>query len=357
MSEKRTGDSGPPAQMRIRLKYADLPTFIERFAPNVTRGGLFIASRTPKAVGTTLRFELLLADGKTKVLKGEGVVAWVREFDPENPQRPHGMGVRFARLDADSRQLIDRIDAVKRQRGLRDDGAIPQPPPLPAPAPGPTERRGAEEEDADEDAPPSAPARAAAPADTAGQDVEALLSVDGPRLEEALVRARVIAARLIKDGASGDDALERLLVVDVPSLAPPPLAPPPALILPPPPADMAPPPVPAVLPIAAAPSAPAVAAVETESTEPTRVSEPPVMPPHDDPEALEEERTRVRSPTPMSMPIVLGDAEDVADVLDALDRVPPAPGETAAAPPPGPEDTPSQSKPEKKGFFSKLFKK
>src|SRR5262249_45236851 len=135
MSEKRTGDSGPPAQMRIRLKYADVPTFIERFAPNVTRGGLFIASRTPKPVGTTVRFELPLADGTTTPSKGEGVAAWVREFDPENPGRPHGMGVRFSRLDAESRQLIEKVDAFKRARGLRDDGVIPQPAPAPAPAP------------------------------------------------------------------------------------------------------------------------------------------------------------------------------------------------------------------------------
>src|SRR5262249_3031059 len=151
--------------------------------------------------GTTVRFELLLADGTTKLLKGEGVVAWVREFDPENPGRPHGMGVRFSRLDAESRQLIEKVDAFKRARGLRDDGVIPQPAPAPAPAPSEPERR--------DDA---------ADAAAAGPDVEALLALDGPAIEEALARARAIAARLIKEGANGDDALERLLVVDVPSL-------------------------------------------------------------------------------------------------------------------------------------------
>jgi len=33
--------------VRIQLRYPDEATFIHRFAPNVTRGGIFIASRSP----------------------------------------------------------------------------------------------------------------------------------------------------------------------------------------------------------------------------------------------------------------------------------------------------------------------
>lgn len=116
-----------PAQLRITLKYADQKAFVEKFASNVSQGGIFISSRTPKAVGTTVRFELLLGDGKTRALKGEGVVAWVREFDPDHPNRPHGMGLRFSRLDAESRKVIDRILAFKRERGLKEDTTVPQP--------------------------------------------------------------------------------------------------------------------------------------------------------------------------------------------------------------------------------------
>jgi uncharacterized protein (TIGR02266 family) len=356
--------------MRIRLKYADLPTFIERFSPNVSRAGLFIASRAPKAVGTTVRFELTLTDGKTKLLKGEGVVAWVREFDPQNPQRPHGMGVRFARLDAESRQMIDRIDAFKRERGLRDDGAVPQAEPAPAAAVPVAIGASADgrndgndgndddDDDDDDDDAPSVPVRMAPRVEAPGESLEALLSLDGPTIEEALVRARIIAARLVKEGERGDDALERLLRADIPSLGPPPLAPPPALILPPP-ADVAPPPPspgPRFTPMPAAP----LLAVDPEISEPTRVSEPPAMLQHDETEPElpelqepEEERTRVRAPTPIS----LHEAEDVADVLDALDQVTAVRGDAATPSPPGDEDTPSQSKPGKKGFFSKLFKK
>src|SRR5262249_47502302 len=115
--DKRPSDTPGPAQMRIRLKYADVQTFVEKFAANVSRQGIFIPSKTPKPVDTLVRFELLLSDGTTKLLKGEGTVTWIREFDPANPTRAHGMGVRFTRLDTESRRLIDQMEAWKRERG------------------------------------------------------------------------------------------------------------------------------------------------------------------------------------------------------------------------------------------------
>ncbi|MBI4510777.1 MAG: hypothetical protein HY698_14170 [Deltaproteobacteria bacterium] len=127
MSTDPPSASDPPAFLRVKLKYADIDTFVEKFAPNVNRGGFFLASRTPKPVGTTIRFELLAVDGKLKLLKGEGTVAWVREFDPKVPERAHGMGIKFSKLDADSRKVVDRILQVKREKGVKDESAVPAP--------------------------------------------------------------------------------------------------------------------------------------------------------------------------------------------------------------------------------------
>ena len=35
--------------MRIRLKYPDLETFIQKYAVNISRGGIFIATKQPKS--------------------------------------------------------------------------------------------------------------------------------------------------------------------------------------------------------------------------------------------------------------------------------------------------------------------
>ena len=86
------------APVRIRLRFASFDAFIDKFAPNVTRGGVFIASRTPLPIGATFAFEIQLAGGEV-ALAGDGKVTWVKAFDPAAPQKPHGMGVQFLRLD------------------------------------------------------------------------------------------------------------------------------------------------------------------------------------------------------------------------------------------------------------------
>jgi uncharacterized protein (TIGR02266 family) len=98
--------------VRVRLRYADLDTFVERFAPNVTRGGIFLASRTPRPVGEVLDFEIQLADGQV-ALSGEGKVIWVKDFNPAEPQKPHGMGVQFTRVAPESRETLNRLLRVK----------------------------------------------------------------------------------------------------------------------------------------------------------------------------------------------------------------------------------------------------
>ena len=111
--------------VRIRLRFASFDALIDKFAPNVTRGGVFIASRTPLPIGSTFAFEIQLAGGEV-ALAGDGKVTWVKAFDPAAPQKPHGMGVQFLRLDNPSRELLNKILARKAA--------------APAPAPGATAR-------------------------------------------------------------------------------------------------------------------------------------------------------------------------------------------------------------------------
>jgi uncharacterized protein (TIGR02266 family) len=113
--------------VRIRLRYASFDAFIDKFAPNVTRGGVFIASRTPLPMGTTFTFEIQLAGGEV-ALAGDGKVTWVKAFDPAAPQKPHGMGVQFLRLDNPSRELLNKVLARKAAPG--SSGAVRAPMPV-----------------------------------------------------------------------------------------------------------------------------------------------------------------------------------------------------------------------------------
>jgi molecular chaperone DnaK len=105
-----------PVLVRLNLRYPDLDAFVARFAPNVTRGGVFLASRKPRPVGEVIRFEIALAQG-SPVLWGSGRVTWVREFNPAEPHRAHGMGVQFTFLDPECRPLLDRL--LERKNAVR----------------------------------------------------------------------------------------------------------------------------------------------------------------------------------------------------------------------------------------------
>jgi uncharacterized protein (TIGR02266 family) len=100
------------APVRVRLRYPDLETFVERFAANVTRGGVFIASRVPRPVGDQFPFEVQLATGQV-ALAGEGKVIWIKEFNPADPSKAHGMGVQFLVLSSASRAILQRMLAIK----------------------------------------------------------------------------------------------------------------------------------------------------------------------------------------------------------------------------------------------------
>ena len=114
--------------MRIKLKYPDVETFIQKYAVNISRGGIFIATKNPKPVGTFVKFEFLLSDATTtSIIRGEGQVQWTKEFDPAAPNKPHGMGVKFSRLDADSQGVIDRALRWRADHGTNPGVPIPIP--------------------------------------------------------------------------------------------------------------------------------------------------------------------------------------------------------------------------------------
>jgi uncharacterized protein (TIGR02266 family) len=105
--------------IRAKLKFADVASFIERYAPNVSTAGLFLKTPSPKPVGTRVKFELLISDGSA-VMRGLGQVAWVRETEAE--QRAQGMGIKFVKLDDASAVILKRIVDFKRSAG----GAMPR---------------------------------------------------------------------------------------------------------------------------------------------------------------------------------------------------------------------------------------
>ena len=105
--------------IRIRLRYADLDVFVRKFAPNVTRGGVFLATRNLRPVGSII------------LLRSRSPTAWwrwaVRQSDlgaKSTPpsRRPYGMGVQSTSVDGASRAVLAVLKAKAFRAGRAPAG-------------------------------------------------------------------------------------------------------------------------------------------------------------------------------------------------------------------------------------------
>ncbi|MFI5302845.1 MAG: TIGR02266 family protein, partial [Polyangiales bacterium] len=98
--------------LNVRYKSATVDEFIEHHSHDVSKGGIFIKTPSPFPAGTLLKFEIRIREDRP-IIAGVGRVVWRREPPQSAPEKPAGMGVKFIKLDGQSRELIDRIVAER----------------------------------------------------------------------------------------------------------------------------------------------------------------------------------------------------------------------------------------------------
>ena len=107
--------------LKIRYKSATLEDFIERYSSDISRGGVFIKAKKPLAVGTLLKFEFILQDQST-LIHGVGRVVWRRDEADADPANPTGMGIKFIKMDPESRSVVQRIAEDRGHPGVFEQG-------------------------------------------------------------------------------------------------------------------------------------------------------------------------------------------------------------------------------------------
>ncbi len=107
--------------LKIRYKSATLEDFIERYSNDISRGGVFIKAKKPLAVGTLLKFEFILQDQST-LIHGVGRVVWRREGADTDRENPSGMGIKFIKMDPESRAIVQRIAEDRGHPGVFEQG-------------------------------------------------------------------------------------------------------------------------------------------------------------------------------------------------------------------------------------------
>ncbi len=99
-------------QHELLVAYRTVDGFITDWAVNISRGGIFINTRNPLSVGTTVRLIISLPDTAFP-FDLSGRVTRVNEFDNPSNQVP-GMGLEFLDVDEEKRARIERF--VERLR-------------------------------------------------------------------------------------------------------------------------------------------------------------------------------------------------------------------------------------------------
>ncbi len=92
--------------LTVKLAHKGVDEFVEKYATNISVGGLFIRTRDPQPLGTLVHFKIEIANSQ-RMLQGTAVVKWIR--GPTDPAGPPGMGLEFKELDAASHAVVKRI--------------------------------------------------------------------------------------------------------------------------------------------------------------------------------------------------------------------------------------------------------
>lgn len=106
-------------QHELLVAYRTVDGFITDWAVNISRGGIFINTRNPLAIGTTVRLIISLPDAAFP-FDLTGRVIRVSEYDNPANQVP-GMGIEFVDVDEEKRSRIERF--VERLRKELPDPA------------------------------------------------------------------------------------------------------------------------------------------------------------------------------------------------------------------------------------------
>jgi molecular chaperone DnaK len=111
-------------ELRIRLRLGSVDEFVERYALNLSRGGIFVRTVEPQPAGTELSLDVVLESGD-RVIRGRGVVRWTTPPSaPGEPRRAPGMGIKFTDLVVATRGGSGRSDEPPRPEDVDQDGGL-----------------------------------------------------------------------------------------------------------------------------------------------------------------------------------------------------------------------------------------
>ncbi|MBN2803943.1 MAG: TIGR02266 family protein [Deltaproteobacteria bacterium] len=95
-------------EVTTELNFQSESNFYMGFTADISAGGIFVVTWDTVPLGhhITLSFSL---PGLKEQIKAEGVVRWVREHNPTDPDLWPGMGIQFDKIDPDAQKAIEHF--------------------------------------------------------------------------------------------------------------------------------------------------------------------------------------------------------------------------------------------------------
>lgn len=94
--------------LSVEVEYRSASSFLVAYTVNISRGGLFLESESPPAVGSALSLDLRVP-GTEGPISVRGRVTWTRP--PDDPSGPPGFGICFEEVSPELGALIDQLVA------------------------------------------------------------------------------------------------------------------------------------------------------------------------------------------------------------------------------------------------------
>ncbi len=106
--------------IKVEITFESEHNFYKGETENISSGGIFISTSQPAPIGKMLEV-IFTIPGLKRPCIAVCQVRWARQLNPQMPEIPSGMGLRFIRLDSSSRAAIDLFIQHRQPIFYEDD--------------------------------------------------------------------------------------------------------------------------------------------------------------------------------------------------------------------------------------------
>ncbi|MCB0326010.1 MAG: PilZ domain-containing protein [Bdellovibrionales bacterium] len=104
MSDERRKFARIFLESNVKILFAQEDQRDQVLLENLSEGGLFLVTNSPKPIGTKLNFEFRVKNQEESI-QGTGIVKWVEK----DPSKRKGMGIQFMELNDAGKQIISKL--------------------------------------------------------------------------------------------------------------------------------------------------------------------------------------------------------------------------------------------------------